>query len=87
MLAGPGGEIDAGAPRLVQGVGRGRDHPGEELDAFQLAERDRRQDGLDRAAQALVIDSPSEPAGEANRQLLERHDLEALLAVARGLET
>jgi hypothetical protein len=86
MLVGAGSEVDAGAPGLVQGVGRGVDHAGQELDAFEFAERGVRQDGLDRGAQAFVVDRPRKAAGEAGCQLLERHDLQAVSAVACGVE-
>ncbi len=38
--------------------------PGSRLDALQLAHRRRRQDRLDRGAQAFVVDRPGKAAGE-----------------------
>ena len=55
----------------MEGVGRGIDHAGKQLDAFQLPECRVRQHGLDRGPQALVIDRPGEAAGEAAALALE----------------
>ena len=76
-------QVDARAPGLMQRVGGRVDHAGQHLDAVQLAHRRRRQDGLDRRAQAFVVDRSGEAAGEPRCRLLEGHDLQAVAAVAR----
>ena len=79
-------KIDAGPPRLVEGVGGRTDHARQRLEAVELAERASRQGRLDGGAQGLVIDRARQAAGQAGRELLEGHDLQAVTALARRSE-
>ena len=56
VIASAGREVNAGAPCLVQSVGRSADHARQRLDPLELAHRGLRQDRLDGLAERLVID-------------------------------
>ena len=84
---GSSSEIDAGAPCLVERVCRSINHAREHLDAFQFAKFGRRQNRLDRCAQAFVADLPGKSASEADCQLFERHDLQAMPLVSGGIQS
>ena len=86
MRASPRLEVDARAPRFAQRVGGGAHHAGQRLDAVELAQRRRRQNGLDGLPQGIIIDGPGQSARESYRQLLERHDLETVPALPRRIE-
>jgi hypothetical protein len=87
MLLGTSSEIDAGAPRFVQRVRRSINHAGKHLNAFQFAKFGRRQNGLNRSAQAFVVDLPGKSASEADYQLFERHDLQAVTLAPGGIQS
>ena len=80
------GQVDTRSPSLVERIRRSIDHAGKQLDPFKLSQGRGWQDGLDRRAQALIVDGPCKPARETNRHLLEGHDLQAVTAVACGVE-
>ena len=87
MSGGPGLKVEARTPRLAQGVGGGVHHAGKVLDTVEFSEFRVRQHGPDRLPEGVVVDRPGQTAGQSRRQLLERHDLQAVPAVACGGET
>ncbi|WP_318035162.1 hypothetical protein [Rhizobium ruizarguesonis] len=87
MIGGSCGQIDAGAPSLMQRVRSRADHTRQHLDTFQLPHRGGGKHGLDSRAQAFFIDRPDESTREPYRRLLEGHDLEAMAIAAGGRKT
>src|SRR6266404_4355453 len=85
MLPGTRCQINPSSPCLVKGISRRLDHAWEQFDPIELAERRRWQDDLNSGAEAFIIDWLGETARKANRQLFERHDLQAVLSIARRI--
>src|SRR3546814_6036836 len=86
MVAGAGRKIEAGAPRLVERVGRRLNHAGELLDAVQLAELGLGQGLLDRSAKTLIVDGTRKSASQPRGQMLECHHLKTVPAIAGGAQ-
>ena len=85
MLGGPNLKIDAGTPSLAQGIDGRPHHTGEGLDTVEFAKRRCRQNCLDGCTQGIVINGSRKAASQPGCQLLEGHDLQAVLVLtSRG---
>lgn len=80
-------QIDARAPHLAERVGGSPYHAGQRFQAVKLPKRDVRQDRLDGGAERFIVDRTRQTAREARGELLESHDVEAVVALTCGRES
>ena len=80
------GEIDPGAPHLVERARRGAHHPGQVLDRLELAQLHIGKRVAHRDFQIIGINRPQQPAGQTRGELTHGENLHAALAGARRLD-
>ena len=77
-------QIDVSAPYLTDRVHCRSHHARERFETVELAQRKRGQCRLNGLAQGLIVDRARESARESSRKLLERENVQSVLALTRG---